>query len=51
MLAGWVVLGQALSVGQLAGVGIVLGAVLVVTFRPGAAVPGRAARRESLVKT
>jgi probable blue pigment (indigoidine) exporter len=52
VLLGWAVLGQALSVGQLAGTGIVIGAVLVVTLRPGTAVAGRVAvGEESLVKT
>ena len=51
VLAGWAVLGQALSVGQLAGMGIVLGAVLAMTFRPGdavAPVPGPEPLPESI---
>ncbi len=52
VLAGWAWLGQSMSVGQLMGTGIVLGAVLVVTLRPGA---GRSAPRlasqDALVKT
>jgi probable blue pigment (indigoidine) exporter len=49
VLAGWAVLDQSLSVGQLAGTGIVIGAVLVVTLRPGA--PAAARIEHSLVKT
>ena len=52
VLLGWAVLGQALSVGQLAGTGIVIGAVLVVTLRPGAVVTGgQPVGEETLVKT
>jgi probable blue pigment (indigoidine) exporter len=52
VLAGWAVLGQALSPGQLVGAGVVIGAVLVATLRPGAAVSERAALgEETLVKT
>ena len=52
VLAGWAVLDQSLSVGQLVGTSIVIGAVLVVTLRPGAAVSKRPpAVEHTLVKT
>jgi probable blue pigment (indigoidine) exporter len=52
VLLGWAVLGQALSIGQLVGTGIVIGAVLVVTLRPGDVVSERApVLEQTLVKT
>jgi len=51
VLLGWVVLGQALSVGQLAGVVIVIGAVLVVTLRPAAPTSAQAGHTDpALIK-